>query len=91
MAAKTSSRRRFVLAGQSVAAGQQADIKLKVSETYLGDDVSIHLRVIRAKRPGPTVFITAAIHGDELNGVGVIHDLLFNDSLDLSRGTSCRW
>ena len=87
MAAKTSSRRRFVLAGQSVAAGQQADIKLKVSETYLGDDVSIHLRVIRAKRPGPTVFITAAIHGDELNGVGVIHDLLFNDSLDLSRGT----
>ena len=87
MAAKTSSRRRFVLAGQSVAAGQQADIKLKVSETYLGDDVSIHLRVIRAKRPGPTVFLTAAIHGDELNGVGVIHDLLFNDSLDLSRGT----
>ncbi len=87
MTAQPTSRRRFNIAGQTVAAGQQADIRLKVSETYLGDDVSIRLRVIRAKKPGPVVFVTAAIHGDELNGVGVIHDLLFHDSLSLSRGT----
>ena len=77
----------FSIAGQRVRAGQKADILIKVSETYLGDDVSIHLRVIRAKKPGPIVFVTAAIHGDELNGVGVIHDLLFHDSLKLTRGT----
>jgi len=80
-------RKPFAIAGQRVAAGSQADLLLKVSETYLGDDVSIHLRVIRARRPGPVLFVTAAIHGDELNGVGVIHDLLFNDSLDLKCGT----
>jgi len=80
-------RRPFAIAGQRVAAGQQADLMLKVSETYLGDNVAIHLRVIRAKRPGPVVFVTAAIHGDELNGVGVIHDLLFTDSLQLTHGT----
>lgn len=87
MATPPPTRRRFTIAGRTVATGQQADIRLKVSETYLGDDVSIHLRVIRAKRPGPTIFVTAAIHGDELNGVGVIHDLLFNDSLQLARGS----
>lgn len=86
-ASPPSRRRPFAIAGQRVAAGEQADLKLKVSETYLGDDVSIHLRVIRAKRPGPIVFVTAAIHGDELNGVGAIHDLLFTDSLQLTRGT----
>ena len=80
-------RKPFNIAGQKVATGEKADIKIKVSETYLGDDVSIHLRVIRAKKPGPIVFVTAAIHGDELNGVGVIHDLLFHDSLRLVRGT----
>lgn len=88
-ASTVSSPRRkpFTIAGQRVTAGSKADLKIKVSETYLGDDVSIHLRVVRAKRPGPIVFVTAAIHGDELNGVGVIHDLLFNDSLKLTRGT----
>lgn len=85
---KAKSRRKpFTLEGQRVAPGTQTDLRLKVSETYLGDDVSIHLRVIRAKKPGPTVFVNAAIHGDELNGVGVIHDLLFTDSVNLKYGT----
>lgn len=81
------SKRTLTIGDQRVPVGTRADIRLKVSETYLGDDVSIHLRVIRAKRPGPVVFVTAAIHGDELNGVGIIHDLLFNDALNLTCGT----
>lgn len=75
-----------IIGGRKIPVGS-TDIRLKVSETYFGDDVNIHLRAIRAKLPGPTVFVTAAIHGDELNGVGVVHDLLFDDTLVLKRGT----
>jgi uncharacterized protein len=76
-----------MVGGQRIPAGRKVDIRLKISETYFGDDVSIHLRVIRARRPGPTVFVTAAIHGDELNGVGVVHDLLTDDNLTLKCGS----
>jgi predicted deacylase len=90
MSARSRSAKRrppLVIGGQRIPLGRSTDVRLKVSETYLGDDVAIHMRVTRARRPGPTVFVTAAMHGDELNGVGVIHDLLFDDSLTLRCGT----
>ncbi len=79
-------RKTLVIGKQRIPKGARVDVRLKVSETYFGDDVSIHLQVIRAKRPGPVVFVSAAIHGDELNGVGVVHDLLFDGGLELERG-----
>ena len=88
MKKKTTARSpALVIAGRKIRPGTETDIRLKISETYFGDDVSIHLRVIRARKPGPAVFVTAAIHGDELNGVGVVHDLLCEESLKLKCGT----
>ncbi len=36
--------------------------------------LSVH--VLHGSRPGPTMFISAAIHGDELNGVEIIRRVL---------------
>ncbi len=49
--------------------------------------MAIPIRVIRAYKPGPTMFISAAVHGDELNGTGIIHDLIYTSSLELIRGS----
>ncbi|TVP75895.1 MAG: succinate dehydrogenase [Puniceicoccaceae bacterium] len=77
----------FSIAGQRIPVGQSRDVRLVISETYTGEKVHVPLRVIRAKKPGPIVFITAAIHGDEVNGTGIIHDFLFGDLIDLKSGT----
>lgn len=77
----------FVIAGQSILPGASEDVRLPISQTYTGDTINIPLRVIRALEPGPKVFVTAAIHGDEINGTGIIHDLLFNGSVALRCGT----
>ncbi|QFR50399.1 succinylglutamate desuccinylase/aspartoacylase family protein [Sulfurimonas lithotrophica] len=45
------------------------------------------MRVIRGKRNGPTVFISAAIHGDELNGIEIIRRLRKLNILKKLRGT----
>lgn len=76
----------FKVCGERIPRGEQRDIRLKISETYLGDDLIMPIRVIRAKKPGPTVFITAAIHGDEINGTGIVHSLLAGESLNLKAG-----
>jgi hypothetical protein len=42
---------------------------------------------VHGRRPGPRLFITAALHGDEINGVEVIRRLLQNSALRQLRGT----
>lgn len=77
----------FSIAGHSVPSGATADLRLPVSERYTGDSISLPVRVIRGKKPGPKVFVTAAIHGEELNGLGVVHELMCGQPLELLRGT----
>lgn len=77
----------FRIAGTTIPAGSTRNVRVKVCETYFGDPVSIHLRVMRAREAGPTIFVTAAIHGDELNGTGIVHELITHRGLRLKRGT----
>lgn len=77
-----AKKRTVRIGGTIVKRGETRDIHLKVSQRYTGDPVSLPIRVIRGKRPGPAVFVTAAIHGDEINGTGIIHELTFGDYLD---------
>jgi len=77
----------FSIAGVPVKPGQSRDVRLKISETYTGDEIAIPIRVKRARKPGPTVFISAAVHGDELNGTGIIHELVYSRPVSLKCGT----
>lgn len=58
-----------------VAPGEKRQFRYEVSETYLGDPVEIPVTIINGSEPGPRVFMTAAIHGDELNGVKVLQEV----------------
>jgi predicted deacylase len=73
-------------AGTLVGEGETADIRLKVAESYTAEPVSIPLTVVRGGA-GPTVFITATVHGDELIGVGILRSLLNDWSFDELAGT----
>lgn len=73
--------------GQRIRPGEAADVRLKVSETYTADPISIPVTVQRGRRPGPTLFLTASVHGDELNGVGIIRSLLNDHDLSDLAGT----
>lgn len=73
--------------GTPVEPGESADLRLKVSESYTSDPISIAVTVARGREPGPALFLTASIHGDELNGVGILRDLLAEQDLSDLRGT----
>lgn len=77
----------FQFSGHKVKPGETADLRLPVSERYTGDSISLPVRVIRGKKEGPKVFVTAAIHGEELNGLGVVHELMCGEPVELERGT----
>ncbi|WP_224447095.1 succinylglutamate desuccinylase/aspartoacylase family protein [Haloprofundus salilacus] len=58
-----------------VAPGEKRHFKYEISETYHGDPVRIPVTIINGERAGPRVCLTAALHGDELNGVKVIQEV----------------
>lgn len=73
--------------GESIAPGESRDVTLAVSESYSGMNVEIPLRIQRAVEPGPVVFVTAALHGDEINGTGAVRVLAQDESFQLTRGS----
>ncbi len=77
----------FTIAGRTIGLGKSADLKIEISESYSGAPLEMPVRVMRAKKPGKTVFITAALHGDEINGIGVVREILIEKPFELRRGT----
>ncbi|MCA9215804.1 MAG: succinylglutamate desuccinylase/aspartoacylase family protein, partial [Planctomycetales bacterium] len=73
--------------GCDVKPGEAVNTELVISESYSSRDVAIPIHVRRGPNVGPTVFVTAALHGDELNGTGAIRSMLADQSWDLSAGT----
>ena len=77
----------FTYEGGQVEPGGTAQFRFAVSETYLGDPVRIPVTIINGEAEGPTVFLSAAIHGDELNGIEVVREVAHEWSHDNVCGT----
>jgi predicted deacylase len=77
----------FEIAGESVAPGSRALIDIPVARLSNHTPVTLPVHVIHGRRAGPTLFISAAIHGDEILGVEIIRRLLNAKGLDNLKGT----
>lgn len=58
--------------GSEVAPGQRLRTKLRAVELPDGTWVELPLIVVRGVRPGPVMYLGAAIHGDEINPVEIV-------------------
>jgi predicted deacylase len=66
----------FVLARESVDPGNVLETEIPIGRLATGTWLSLPITVIHGRKPGPTLWMNAAIHGDELNGVAIIRDLV---------------
>src|SRR5262245_17836514 len=69
-------RTSFAIGGQTVEPGARQLVGMPVSKLSSHTPMTLPVHVLHGERPGPTMFISAAIHGDELNGVEIIRRLL---------------
>lgn len=75
------------IGGVIIKPGERKQIDLPIAHLYTHTDMSIPVTVINGKKAGPSMFISAAIHGDELNGIEIIRRLMNRKSLNRIRGT----
>lgn len=73
--------------GELIPPGAARDLKLPVSESYSSMTVEIPIHIRRSLHPGPVVFVTAALHGNEINGTGAVRQLLHDPKFRLLRGS----
>ena len=77
----------FEISDQKVVPGTRAQIDLPISTLPDHTPVGLSLEVVHGKRQGPTMFVSAAVHGDELIGVEIVRRLLRAPQLKSLRGT----
>lgn len=64
------------LDGRDVPAGTTTRYWFRAGETATGQHWLVPVVVVKGARPGPRLLVTAGIHGDELNGIDVLHRLV---------------
>jgi predicted deacylase len=76
----------LIINGITIPKGKETKIELDMPKLY-NTPTKLPIRVIRGRRDGPTVFVSAAIHGDELNGIEIIRRVRKLGILKKLRGT----
>lgn len=77
----------LVIAGQEIQRGKTYKIDLNTVPLYTDTTMAIPVFVKRGKTKGPTLLVSAAIHGDELNGIEIISRLINSPAIKVLKGT----
>lgn len=72
---------------EKIELGESKIIDFNIANLYTSTKIEIPIIIERAKEPGPTILITAAIHGDEINGVEIVRRLIARKINKPKRGT----
>tara|TARA_R110002072_G_scaffold159872_6_gene310943 strand:+ start:12272 stop:13315 length:1044 start_codon:yes stop_codon:yes gene_type:complete len=80
-------RQDFEIGSHKIAAGSRRTVDLPVSVLSDHTPVTMSVHVIHGRRAGPTVFVSAGIHGDEVIGVEIVRRLLRAANIKALRGT----
>lgn len=67
----------LVLLGTEVPPATSTRLSWKPDQSFEGIAMPTPVLVVNGARPGPTVCLTAAVHGDELNGIEIVRRVLY--------------
>jgi len=82
-----SEKEVLYILGQKVALGESATVYFNVAKLHTQNKIDVPVIIERSKKPGPTVLMTAGIHGDEINGVEIVRQIIAKGINKPKRGT----
>ena len=82
-----SERDILEILGEKVGLGKSVEASFGVAKLHSRNAVEVPVIIERAKKPGPTVLITAGIHGDEVNGVEIVRQIIAKGINKPKKGT----
>ena len=81
------ARESFAIGGVRIRAGSVRALELPITRLVTGSEVTLPVRVVHGREPGPVVWLDAAVHGDEVVGVEVVRQVMGGLDPKTFRGT----
>ncbi len=72
----TVEKKPLIILGTEVQPGETKEVNFDVANLHTASPIDVPVIISRSKKEGPTVLFTAGIHGDEVNGVEIIRQLI---------------
>ncbi len=66
----------LILLGETIKPGESKTVDFNIAKLYTSTTVEIPVIVERSLQPGPVVLLTGGIHGDEINGVEAVRNVI---------------
>jgi predicted deacylase len=75
---ESAHEEKLILLGSEVAPGTATRLAWKTAGTISGLATPTPVMVINGNTPGKTLCLTAAVHGDELNGIEIVRRVMYD-------------
>ena len=73
--------------GEDIPLGASKEINFNIAKLHTASKIEVPVIIERSKKPGPTILFTAGIHGDEINGVDIVRQIIARKINKPKRGT----
>jgi predicted deacylase len=77
----------FQIHNTRIRPGQHVKIDIPIARLPSHTLIDLQVFVYRAKEEGPSLLLSAGVHGDEINGIDIVKRLIMDRSLIPDRGT----
>lgn len=81
------AQKQITILNEAILPGESKTINMEIARLHTMTKLKIPIIVERAKADGPVVLFTAGLHGDELNGVEIVRQLIVRKINKPNRGT----
>jgi uncharacterized protein len=86
---RTARNRPVEIAGTTVAPGRRRLVEVPVARLPTATRLNLPIVLLNGQRPGPRLWLSAVVHGDELNGLEIVRRVL--EVLRPRRLAGCCW
>lgn len=62
--------------GTEIKPGSSHKLSIDIAKLYTNTQIEVPVIIERSKKDGPTLLLTAGIHGDEVNGVEIVRQII---------------
>ncbi len=80
--------KEVVIAGESIRPGEFKEININIARLPSRTQIDTPIYVYRAPEDGPTLALTAGMHGDEINGMEIVRRIIDAGHRKVLRGTT---
>lgn len=83
----TEYKNIITVLGHQIPLGTSMEINFNIAKLHTATKIEVPVIVERSKKPGPTILFSAGIHGDEINGVDIVRQIIARKINKPKRGT----